>query len=433
MTKHLFWICILLIQSNAFSQDFEGTTALRSQAEVDQFGLDHPNSFYPYSIGIYGTDIKNLNSIAHISSIGGSLEIRVTGTIDLSALKNLKIIKGRLTVNDVPLTNFNALSNLEELGSLEVYANNLLTELPQLQNIKVLDELYLFNNPSLQDCSGISELTEIRQHASIEFTALKDLNFLKNIEKVGGLLSIKYNKQLVNINSLQKLSSVGIEMHIVSNPLLADCAIEIVCKLSKANKLLISENAGNCLNREQIANVCSALPVTLSTFKAFTENSTIRIQWTTLSEIYSSYFEIQQSTNGKNWHVIGRIPAKMNSDKKTLYEFTQNNPAPGNNYYRLKMIDQDNSFSFSRIIKVNFDGDSGSLVYPNPVSKTLYLRSGSQIKSVKIFNANGLFQGSPEITSTNTIPVDTMNEGIYVLKITRTDESTSTEKFQVKH
>ena len=433
MTKHLFWICLLLVQSKVFSQEFEGTTALRSQAEVDQFGLDHPNSFYPYSIGVYGTGINNLNSIAHISSIGGSLEIRGTGTIDLSALKNLKIIKGRLTVNDVPLTNFNALSNLEELGSLDVYANDLLTELPKFQNIKVLDELELFNNPSLQDCSGISELTEIRQHASVEFTALKDLGFLENLEKVGGLLSIKYNTQLVNINSLQKLSSVGIEMHIVSNPLLADCAIKIVCSLSKANKLVISENMGNCQNREQIANACSVLPVTLSTFKAFPENNTVRIQWTTLSEIYSSYFEIQQSSNGKNWHLVGSITAKMNSDTETSYEFTQNNPAHGTNYYRLKMIDQDHSFSFSRIVQINFDGDSGLLIYPNPVSGYLYLRGISKIKSVKIFNENGLFYGSPEITSTNTIQVDTMDEGIYVLKITRTDESISTKKFQVKH
>lgn len=55
------------------------------------------------------------------------------------------------------------------------------------------------------------------------------------------------------------------------------------------------------------------------------------------------------------------------------YSFNDNSPSYGTNYYRLKQIDNDGKFSFSKILSINIDNKIDIVTYPNPSSKDLHI------------------------------------------------------------
>jgi hypothetical protein len=66
--------------------------------------------------------------------------------------------------------------------------------------------------------------------------------------------------------------------------------------------------------------------------------------WTTFSEYKSDYFEIQRETGNEPFKTIGIIDANGYTERITKYSFIDANPSSGYNYYRLKQMDQDNSY-----------------------------------------------------------------------------------------
>lgn len=90
-----------------------------------------------------------------------------------------------------------------------------------------------------------------------------------------------------------------------------------------------------------------ALPVKLTSFKAAKEGKVVSLNWSTTEEIGSDRFEVERSMDGKVWSFIGEVKANGTTRNLNLYHFTDVQPAQGQNLYRLKMIDQDNTFAFS--------------------------------------------------------------------------------------
>lgn len=111
------------------------------------------------------------------------------------------------------------------------------------------------------------------------------------------------------------------------------------------------------------------LPVELISFIGWNQGSVNRLQWKTASELNSNRFEVERSSDGLNWIYLGAKNATGNSNQPVTYDFTDNNPVTGNNYYRLKIIDNDNTFKYSNIINININNvlTNGFVnVYPNP-------------------------------------------------------------------
>lgn len=174
-----------------------------------------------------------------------------------------------------------------------------------------------------------------------------------------------------------------------------------------------------------------ALPVTLISFKAQSEGQTASLSWATSEEINSDRFDIERSQNGKNWAKIGSLASHKESSTNQYYSFVDASPLRGDNLYRLKMVDLDETFSYSRIESVNFKGIA--LVYPNPVSAsenlTLNVGDWSKVSQVKVVNATGkvVFEASNALVS--GISTRNLVAGAYVIQVTHTDGTTSSQKF----
>jgi len=110
-------------------------------------------------------------------------------------------------------------------------------------------------------------------------------------------------------------------------------------------------------------------PVYLLNFDAKMNNGQVYLNWTTSFESNSSHFEIERSSNGLNFEKIGSVKAATNSSAKTNYQFVDDKaPVSGRKlFYRLKMVDLDESNSRSRVAVLDLVPDNRLLiVYPSP-------------------------------------------------------------------
>jgi hypothetical protein len=174
-----------------------------------------------------------------------------------------------------------------------------------------------------------------------------------------------------------------------------------------------------------------ALPVTLISFKAKAEGRIATLSWSTSEETNSDRFDIERSQNGKNWMKIGSLASHKESSVNQYYSFVDASPLRGDNLYRLKMVDLDETFTYSSIENLNFKGIA--LVYPNPVSAsqnlTLNVGDWSKVSLVKVVNASGkvVFEASNALLS--GISTRNLVAGTYVVQVTHTDGTVSSQRF----
>ncbi|MCF0074113.1 T9SS type A sorting domain-containing protein [Dyadobacter sp. CY261] len=168
-----------------------------------------------------------------------------------------------------------------------------------------------------------------------------------------------------------------------------------------------------------VANV--ALPVTLTSFTATKEDKSALLKWTTTEETNSDRFDIEQSFNGVNWNVIGSVKSGGESTALRHYSFVDPEPANGENLYRLKMVDKDRTFAYSRIQSLTFEGiPNQNIVFPNPASGRIELgiKDLGNLKSVRIYDLRGkaIYTASGKGIS-RTIDVRGLSSGAYVVEI----------------
>ncbi len=149
------------------------------------------------------------------------------------------------------------------------------------------------------------------------------------------------------------------------------------------------------------SNMLTPLPITLLDFavQKHMESQSL-LTWITTSELNSSHFDIETSTDGELWNKIGELKAQGTSLQSASYQFIHTKPALGINYYRLIMADRDGSTETSAVRMVEFGRKSSSIttiiVHPNPTNGNVtihntsyssqYILSDIHGKPIAIFN-----------------------------------------------
>ncbi|GEM_PF-3390223 len=171
----------------------------------------------------------------------------------------------------------------------------------------------------------------------------------------------------------------------------------------------------------------NSLPVDLKRFKATPRSGSVDLEWQTESEINSSHFLVEHSTDGINFVPMDYVKSIGDVSTPAAYTAKDISPSFGWNYYRLKMIDNDNSYEYSPTETVKLEKDISILVYPNPVKDVLFIQDTEGVEEevrVEIFDKNSskLFE---KIIDLNNGPVRLMIEdihtlpsGYYIVKIT---------------
>lgn len=130
----------------------------------------------------------------------------------------------------------------------------------------------------------------------------------------------------------------------------------------------------------------SPLPVELISFTAKKQVSSVLIQWSTASEQSNSYFTIERSADGQNFLPLNNIPGSGTTDELHHYQYPDNSPQNGINYYRLKQTDSDGHSTYSSIVSLLWDSaENPFIIYPNPNKGTFnVLYSGNDQDEITV-------------------------------------------------
>lgn len=182
-----------------------------------------------------------------------------------------------------------------------------------------------------------------------------------------------------------------------------------------ANAVYFSANDGTDLNELWKINMGGVVPLKLLSFTANRQNKTVQLQWRTENEINSSHFEVERSTDGRNFTNIGNVTATGRNTNN--YSTRDELPVSGVNYYRLKMMDKDGAFSYSQTVKVNFLQGNSITVQPNPAKDFITITTAEQYKSLRLVDMNGKEVMRFEKRHDNRYNISGAAKGIYLLQL----------------
>ena len=145
---------------------------------------------------------------------------------------------------------------------------------------------------------------------------------------------------------------------------------------------------GGCVTRtfsSILTGTCGLLPIKLESIVAEPKDCKVELKWGVVQEINATKYIIEKSKNGTQFENNGEVVA-TNNINGSIYTYEDKMPNAGLNYYRLKMIENDGTFTYSKIVSVKTSCSTNEQhvsIYPNPVKD----------KNVNI-TVNSLFGGS---------------------------------------
>lgn len=110
----------------------------------------------------------------------------------------------------------------------------------------------------------------------------------------------------------------------------------------------------------------SSLPVELNSFQTMENGEQVNLEWSTASQLNFSHFQVEHSINAKDWSTLTAIEGEGTTNDLKEYFYTHSSPHNGKNYYRLRMVDLDETFEYSDIISANVSANSTVFLSPNP-------------------------------------------------------------------
>lgn len=193
--------------------------------------------------------------------------------------------------------------------------------------------------------------------------------------------------------------------------------------LAVGNHLLVLdyyENGGG--NRVTFDYATGPLPVTWSFLDGYCEGETSVVEWRTASELNNERFVVQRSTDGVKFDSVGSVAGSGTSSIEHAYTFRDSSPVYGWNYYRLKQIDLDGKFEYSRLVPVQVNNLPSTFIYPNPISGELFISRLNPQESVSVTLKNVTTNRSYKLVQDTQQPsrfvLDKVEPGIYVATFT---------------
>lgn len=175
------------------------------------------------------------------------------------------------------------------------------------------------------------------------------------------------------------------------------------------------------------ASTNTALSAELLSFQANKKDASTELQWRSTRENNLSAYAIERSTDGINFKTIGyEKPKAKTQDDTVTYNFIDEKPELGINYYRLKINTQDNTSKYSKIVSVDFGEGVKGKSFPNPCTTELIIEmdiaqniSGNIL--IELFDMSGkrVFIRKIAVSGRKLIynmPIDDLVVGDYILR-----------------
>ena len=174
------------------------------------------------------------------------------------------------------------------------------------------------------------------------------------------------------------------------------------------------------------------LPIELTSFAARLNGDIVGVNWATARELGNSHFEVERSNSGQDFQTIGTVRTKATNgttNQTMNYNFVDAEPATGQNYYRLKQVNTDNTYKYTNTVAINyvlpFNTNIDIIAFPNPAKSYVNLNFGSyegEEFDIRITDSKGMvvfekeFQAVREASKAR-LSLEKMASGFYIIEI----------------
>jgi hypothetical protein len=185
------------------------------------------------------------------------------------------------------------------------------------------------------------------------------------------------------------------------------------------------------------------LPVTVRSVRAWQQQSDIKVEWTVANQINIRHYVVEKSVDGRQFTAAGQLAATSNNRAEITYNWLDVQPVQGPNYYRIRSVGFDGSYSVSAIVKVIIGKSAPAVtVWPNPVEgHQMNLNISNMpagIYQVRLLNSIGQSMSVNKISHAGgsavqiiTLPLH-LNLGIYGLEVIGPDSTRFAQQINLK-
>ena len=160
------------------------------------------------------------------------------------------------------------------------------------------------------------------------------------------------------------------------------------------------------------------LPIEYMSFSAKLDDDKVLLSWETFSEIDNDGWDVERSIDGVTWANLDFVVGEGQSAENVAYNYADQSPQQGSNYYRLKQFDFDGKSTYSDIVTIKVLSVSLSLtVYPNPTMDFINVDSEYESLNIELIDGAGRVLRKIQYSNGDLIDVDHLTEGIYYLNI----------------
>ncbi|TDH28927.1 T9SS type A sorting domain-containing protein [Segetibacter sp. 3557_3] len=214
----------------------------------------------------------------------------------------------------------------------------------------------------------------------------------------------------------------------------ADCGYAVK---QYQNRIYIAGGSNNGFSADfallAYKNDLTSLPLKLTAFTGTLVKSSVYCQWKTEQEQGTNYYQVERSFSGTNYEQVGKVASIKNS-LENAYSFIDELGFTSAElvYYRLKMVDQDGRFTYSKVISVRLPKRISISVSPNPANGFTQIKGNNLANVILLNNAGKVVLNRKVINGTTCIiNTSTLAKGLYLVRVSDEKGNLTTSKLAV--
>lgn len=170
------------------------------------------------------------------------------------------------------------------------------------------------------------------------------------------------------------------------------------------------------------------LPVEIISFDGEARANSIALDWISASEFNNEFYTLERSNSAGEFEFLTRIAGVGDSAEKIAYQFIDEKPMQGTNYYRLSQTDFDGTSVYIETVAVPYYDKMRVGVSPNPIAgSTLAAQIETDVKGdvvLEVYDLTGnkILETTKRVDKGNNniqLTLEDLSVGIYYLRVTQ--------------
>jgi len=164
------------------------------------------------------------------------------------------------------------------------------------------------------------------------------------------------------------------------------------------------------------------LPVEWMSFNAILlENKQVLLDWSVATEINNEYYIVERSLDGISFEEIGRRPSLNLTNTEQRYDMIDSSPKSGLNYYRIKQVDFDGTFSYTPVRSITINSFENKInIFPNPVNEKSIVSVFTNLEeelNIELLDANGKIVLQQSFFREGSFSTESLTKGVYFYRV----------------